>query len=65
MIDIDTATKWAELFARVGFPAFVALFLLWRLEASMAKLTEAVSRLSSCLDHDHVQRDAIERARKE
>lgn len=46
MIDIDQATKWAELFARVGFPALVAMFILWRVESALKELTVAVVKLT-------------------
>jgi FAD/FMN-containing dehydrogenase len=63
MIDIDQAAKWADLFARVGFPAAVAFYLLWRLEGTLGKLTEAVLALTARLDYRH--REGAPRRRAE
>ncbi|MCL5026637.1 MAG: YvrJ family protein [Chloroflexi bacterium] len=42
-MDVDTITK---LISNVGFPIFVAVYLLWRMEGVINKMTDAIDAIN-------------------
>jgi hypothetical protein len=44
-----TADDLIKLFRELGFPAGVAIFVLWRVEARLKELTTAVNTLALCV----------------
>lgn len=47
-----------KLFRELGFPAGVAIFVLWRVEARLRELTSAVQTLALCVARGHVERES-------
>jgi len=46
-MDVDTITK---LISQVGFPIFVAVWLLWRDKEKMDKLTAVMERIATLIE---------------
>lgn len=44
-------TEWIEVVKQVGFPIVVALFVLWRLDASLRALTSEMHEFRTALQH--------------
>lgn len=51
---MDEAIK---IFSTVGFPVFIALFVLIRLETALKNLTTAVHELRGTITHDWPRRE--------
>jgi hypothetical protein len=49
-MDTSQTSAWASLIAQVGFPIFVAVWLLVRSDKIIADLTEAIRDLKSCVE---------------
>jgi len=41
--------EWVKLFRELGFPAAVAVYVLWRVDASIRELTRAVYELRTAM----------------